>query len=48
MSRATARVAELLEPDPGSLHVSIETPLEALLGNEALRRLGALVAVDAD
>ena len=48
VSRATARVAELLEPDPGSLHVSIETPLEALLGNEALRRLGALVAVDAD
>ena len=48
VSRATARVAELLEPDPGSLHVSIETPLEALLGNEALRRLGALMAVDAD
>ena len=48
VSRASARVAELLEPDPGSLHVSIETPLEALLGNEALRRLGALMAVDAD
>ena len=48
VSRATARVAELLEPDPGSLHVSIETPLEALLGNESLRRLGALMAVDAD
>lgn len=48
LSRATARVAELLEPDPGSLHVSVETPLETLLGNEALRRLGALMAVDAD
>ena len=47
-SRATARVGELVEPDPGSLHVSIEAPLEALLGNEALRRLGALMAVDAD
>jgi Zn-dependent protease len=48
VSSATARVGELIEPDPGSLHVSIETPLEALLGNEALRRLGALMAVDAD
>ena len=48
VSRATARVGELIEPDPGSLHVSIEAPLEALLGNEALRRLGALMAVDAD
>ncbi|MDQ2940203.1 MAG: site-2 protease family protein [Actinomycetota bacterium] len=48
MSRATARVGELIEPDPGSLHVSEDTPLDALLGNEALRRLGALMAVDAD
>ena len=48
VSRATARVGELIEPDPGSLHVSEDTPLDALLGNEALRRLGALMAVDAD
>jgi Zn-dependent protease len=48
VSRATARVGELIEPDPGSLHINIDAPLEALLGNEALRRLGALMAVDAD
>jgi Zn-dependent protease len=48
VSRATARVGELIEPDPGSLHVSEDTPLDALLGNEALRRLGSLMAVDAD
>ncbi len=47
-NRATARVGELVEPDPGSLHVNLDDPLEALLGNEALRRLGALMAVDAD
>ncbi len=48
VSRATSRVAELVEPDPGSLHVTVDTPLDALLGNEALRRLGALIAVDSD
>jgi CBS domain-containing protein len=48
VSRATSRVGELVEPDPGSLHVREDTPLDALLGNEALRRLGALIAVDAD
>lgn len=48
VSRASARVAELIEPDPGSLHVPEDLPLDALLGNEALRRLGALMAVDAD
>jgi predicted transcriptional regulator len=47
-NRASARVGELVEPDPGSLHVSLDAPLEALLGYEALRRLGALMAVDAD
>ena len=46
--RATARVSEIVEPDPGSLHVREDTPLDALLGNEALRRLGALIAVDAE
>jgi Zn-dependent protease len=48
VSRANALVGELLEPDPGSLHISEDAPLDALLGNEALRRLGALMAVDAD
>jgi Zn-dependent protease len=48
VSRATSRVSELMEPDPGSLHISLDAPLDALLGNEALRRLGAVMAVDAD
>jgi Zn-dependent protease len=48
VSRATSRVGDLVEPDPGSLHVGVDTPLDSLLGNEALRRLGALIAVDAD
>jgi Zn-dependent protease len=48
VSRATSRVGELIEPDPGSLHVSLDAPLEALLGNEVLRRMGALMAVDTD
>ena len=47
-SRATSLVGELVEPDPGSLHIREDTPLDALLGNEALGRLGALIAVDAD
>jgi Zn-dependent protease len=47
-SRATSTVGELIEPDPGSLHVSEDAPLDSLLNNEALRRLGALVAVDAE
>ncbi|MEK6276600.1 MAG: site-2 protease family protein [Actinomycetota bacterium] len=46
--RSSATVAELIEPDPGSLHVSEDAPLDSLLNNDALRRLGALVAVDAD
>jgi Zn-dependent protease len=48
VTRATATVGDLVEPDPGSLHISEDAPLDALLGNEALRRLGALMAVDAD
>jgi Zn-dependent protease len=47
-NRSTARVNELMEPDPGTLHVSMDTPLDSLLGNEALRRLGAVMVVDAD
>jgi Zn-dependent protease len=46
VSRRSARVAELLSPDLGTLHVSADAPLETLLGNQALRRFGALVAVD--
>lgn len=49
-SRATARVAEVLQPGdaPDSLHVSADAPLEVLLGNEELRRLGGLPAIDAE
>ena len=32
----------------GSLRVRDDAPLESLLGNDALRRLGGLAAVDAD
>jgi len=46
-SRAAASVAELVERDRG-LFVRDDTPLDALLGNQNLRRLGALMAVDAD
>lgn len=48
VSRASSRVGDLFEPDPGSLHVLEDAPLDMLLGNEALSRLGALMAVDSD
>ena len=32
----------------GSLRVRDDAPLESLLGNDALRRLGGLAAVDAE
>jgi CBS domain-containing protein len=47
VSRRAATVGELVETDEGSLYVSEDAPLDTLLGNEALRRLGALMAVDA-
>lgn len=47
--RATRRVAEIYEADAGaSLQVRDDAPLESLLGNDALSRLGALAAVDAE
>jgi Zn-dependent protease len=47
--RATQTVAEVYEADAGgTLRVRIDAPLESLLGNDALRRLGGLAAVDAD
>jgi Zn-dependent protease len=47
--RATKRVGEVLEADSaGTLQVAADAPLESLLGNDTLRRLGALAAVDAD
>jgi len=47
--RATQRVGEVFEADAsGNLAVQTDAPLESLLGNDALRRLGGLAAVDAD
>ena len=47
--RATRRVAEVLEADTaGTLQVRPDATLDSLLGNDSLRRLGALAAVDPD
>jgi Zn-dependent protease len=47
--RPSAQVAEFLTADPdGSMHIRDDAPLESVLGNENLRRLGGLVAVDAE
>jgi Zn-dependent protease len=49
ISRATSRVAEVFNVDSsGALRVRDDAPIETLLGNDALRRLGALAAVDAE
>jgi Zn-dependent protease len=47
-SRATSRIADLVELDDGSFEVAEDAPLDTLLGNRALRRFGALMAVDAE
>ncbi len=47
VSRASANVAELVDADR-TLFVRDDTPLDALLSNQNLRKLGALMAVDAD
>ncbi|HEX9967877.1 MAG TPA: site-2 protease family protein [Solirubrobacterales bacterium] len=47
-SRATSLIADLVELDDGTFEVSEDAPLDTLLGNRALRRFGALMAVDAD
>jgi Zn-dependent protease len=47
VSRTSSRVRDVFEPDSsGTLHVRDDEPLESLLGNDALGRLGALVVVD--
>jgi Zn-dependent protease len=46
--RASFTVGDVLARDGGALTVSEDAPLESVLGNETLRRLGALVATDAD
>jgi Zn-dependent protease/CBS domain-containing protein len=49
LSRASQTVGEVFELDStGTLRVRDDAPLETLLGNDALRRLGGLAAVDAD
>ena len=48
-SRASARVAEVVEEhSDDDFQVNFDAPLESLLGNESMRRLGALAAVDSD
>jgi Zn-dependent protease len=47
--RESQRVADVFSPDAGgSLAVRSDAPLESVLGNDALRRLGAIAAIDAD
>ncbi len=47
VSRASSSVSDLIDPDRG-LFIRDDTPLDSLLNNQNLRRLGALMAVDAD
>jgi CBS domain-containing protein len=46
--RPSALVSELLSDDDPGVRVRDDAPLESLLGNENLRRLGGLIAVDAE
>jgi len=48
LSRSSALVSELVEGEDGLYQVRDDAPLESLLGNQNLRRFGALMAVDAD
>ena len=48
VSRATSLVSDLVELDDGTFQVRADAPLDSLLGNQNLRRFGALMAVDAD
>jgi Zn-dependent protease len=47
VSRASSSVADLIDPDQG-LFIRDDTPLDSLLSNQNLRKLGALMAIDAD
>jgi Zn-dependent protease len=47
VSRASSHVSDLVDHDIG-LFVRDDTPLDSLLSNQNLRRLGALMAVDAE
>jgi CBS domain-containing protein len=49
VSRSASTVSDVVEAGSEALlQVSFDAPLETLLGNENLRRVGALAAVDAD
>lgn len=47
-SRTTSLVSDLLERDDGTFQVRDDAPLDSLLSNRALRRFGAVMAVDVD
>jgi len=47
-SRSTSHVSDLLEHDDGTFQVRDDAPLDSLLSSRALRRFGALMAVDAE
>lgn len=48
VERTSSVVSDVLARDSGSLTIGENEPLESVLGNESLRRLGALIATDAD
>jgi Zn-dependent protease len=48
ISRTTFHVSDVLEHDDGTFQVRDDAPLDSLLSSRALRRFGALMAVDAD
>ena len=48
VERTSSMVRDVLARDSGTLTVREDEPLESVLGNEALRRLGAVMAIDAD
>ncbi|MFL5905978.1 MAG: site-2 protease family protein [Solirubrobacterales bacterium] len=48
VERTSAMVGDVLARDSGQLTVREDEPLESVLGNEALRRLGALIATDSE
>ncbi len=47
VERTSTVVSDVLARDSGTLTVREDEPLESVLGNEALRRLGALIVTDA-
>ncbi len=48
VERASSVVGDVLARDSDTLTIGEDEPLESVLGNEALRRLGALIATDAE